>query len=253
MQLGNVKSFKGIGYVCYLDILGFSQDIESNWNSVGENPLEKLLSIKAALPVLDELPSEEAMQSSKVRRYACRVNTISDSITIVFGLEPKPIVGDMILGLEALLANLREVWSTAIKLGYTLRGAIEFGDIYWDENELIGPAFISAYRLESEVARVSRVIVSSKLNKVLADLKDHQGDITNHLIANFRKDVDGYVIVSPYLLASSVEERKLLIANLQSMSKRTSSPIISEKYASLISILSEQEQVSIEHDQLGKY
>ncbi|MDC1512883.1 hypothetical protein N8456_02140 [Porticoccaceae bacterium] len=252
MQLGNVKSFKGIGYVCYLDILGFSQDIESNWNSVDENPLEKLLAIKAAMPVLD-FPNEESVGSSAVRSYACRVNTISDSITIAFGFEPKLIVGDLILGLEALLANLREVWSTAIKLGYTLRGAIEFGDIYWDENELIGPAFISAYRLESEVARVSRVIVSSKLNKVLADLINHQGDITSHLIANFRKDVDGYVIVSPYLLASSVDERKLLVANLQSMAKRTSSPIISEKYASLISILSELEHVSIGHDQLGKY
>lgn len=253
MLLGNVQSFKGVGYVCFLDILGFSQDIESNWKAVDSNPLDKLLAIKAAMPVLDE-ESAESMQSSGWRSYVCRVNTVSDSITIAFGLEPKLIIGDMILGLEALLANVREVWSTAIELGYTLRGAIEFGDIYWDENELIGPAFISAYRLESEVARVSRVIVSSKLNKVLADIvTDHPGDITDHLIANFRKDVDGYVIVNPYLLAPSTKERQLLVTNLRDMAKAAPAPLIKEKYASLISMLSEQEQLSIDPDQLGAY
>jgi len=51
MLLGNVKSFKGVGYVCFLDILGFSQDIESNWKAVDSNPLDKLLAIKAAMPV----------------------------------------------------------------------------------------------------------------------------------------------------------------------------------------------------------
>ncbi len=177
MQLGNVEHFKGSGYVCFLDILGFSQDILANWKAVESNPLEKLLAIKAALPVLDA-EDEELPPESSVRSYVCRVNTVSDSITIAFGLEPKLIIGDMALGLEALVANIREVWRAAIERGYTLRGAIDFGDIYWDQNELIGPAFINAYRLESEVARVSRVVISSKLNKVLSDLAiRYPGDI----------------------------------------------------------------------------
>ena len=90
MQLGNVEHFKGMGYVCFLDILGFSQDILANWNAVESNPLEKLLAIKASLPVLD-MEDEEVPLESSVRSYVCRVNTVSDSITIAFGLEPKLI------------------------------------------------------------------------------------------------------------------------------------------------------------------
>lgn len=251
MKLGNIEHFKGTGYVCFLDILGFSQDIIANWKAVESNPLEKLLAIKAALPVVyaegDDIPEE-----SSVRSYVCRVNTVSDSITIAFGLEPKLIIGDMALGLEALVANIREVWRAAIERGYTLRGAIDFGDIYWDKNELIGPAFINAYRLESEVARVSRVIVSSELNKVLANLAARNpSELSDHLIANFRKDVDGYVVVDPYKLGNSDDERKLLTSKLNKMASKVSSPLLREKYAPLISMLSES--VPIKHDQLGAY
>jgi len=152
------------------------------------------------------------------------------------------------------LANISEVWATAIRYGYTLRGAIEFGDIYWDENELVGPAFISAYRLESEVARVSRIIVSSKLDTVLSDLAtDHPGDITDHLIANFRKDVDGYVIVNPHILGHSDEERESLVESLRSLASNTPNHLIKEKYASLISMLSDKARVSINHHELGVY
>lgn len=251
MQLGNVKNFKGVGYVCFLDILGFSQDILANWKAIESNPLEKLLAIKSALPVLDEEDADIASESP-VRSYVCRVNTVSDSITIAFGLEPKLIIGDMALGLESLVANIREVWRAAIERGYTLRGAIDFGDIYWDQNELIGPAFINAYRLESEIARVSRVVISSKLNKVLADLATkYPSTMTEHLIANFRKDVDGYVIVDPYKIGRSDDDRQMLASTLQSMANNVSNPILKEKYAPLISML--KEKASIDHDQLGAY
>ncbi|MBD1582879.1 hypothetical protein [Pseudoalteromonas sp. S16_S37] len=251
MQLGNVKSFKGVGYVCFLDILGFSQDILENWKAIESNPLEKLLAIKSALPVLSE-EVEEINPESSIRSYVCRVNTVSDSITIAFGLEPKLIIGDMALGLEALVANIREVWRAAIVSGYTLRGAIDIGDIYWDQNELIGPAFINAYRLESEIARVSRVVISSKLNKILADIATrHPSTMTDHLIANFRKDVDGYIIVDPYKICNSDEDRNNLASNLQGMANNVSNPLLKEKYAPLISML--KEKSSIGHDQLGAY
>ena len=46
---------------------------------------------------------------------------------------------------------------------YTLRGAIELGDIYWNEFDTIGPAFLDVYELESKVAKQSRVIVGPVL------------------------------------------------------------------------------------------
>ena len=161
MIFGKNEKFQGKGYVCFIDVLGFSNDILNNWNNPESDPLEKILSIKDKMPIFDE-PKEED-DSDSHRKYVCRVNTVSDSVTICFGYDEDIIVGDMVLGLEAVIGNIAYIWSTFISEGYTIRGSIDFGDIYWDTNELIGPAFINAFRLESEVAKNSRVIISSSV------------------------------------------------------------------------------------------
>jgi len=90
------------------------------------------------------------------------------------------------------------------------------------------------------------------INKVLADLSTrYPGDMIDHLVANFRKDIDGYVVVDPYKLGRSDEERRFLVSGLQRMASAASSPLIKEKYAPLISMLSEN--ATIDHDQLGAY
>ena len=50
MILGNSKKFKGTGYVCFIDVLGFSNDILKNWGNPKSNPLDKILAIKAEMP-----------------------------------------------------------------------------------------------------------------------------------------------------------------------------------------------------------
>ena len=156
MILGNSRQFRGRGYVCFLDILGFSNDVVANWGAGQSDPLEKMLAIKRAMPGFDSVEDDGTPES--VRKYMCRVNTVSDSVTICFGFNNKIIIGDLVLGLEAVLANIAYVWSTFILHGYTVRGGIDFGGIYWDDGDLIGPAFINAYRLEAQVAKNSRGI-----------------------------------------------------------------------------------------------
>ncbi|MCK5186819.1 MAG: hypothetical protein KAR43_06745, partial [Deltaproteobacteria bacterium] len=141
------------------------------------NPLEKILTVKKKIPGFIHF-GEDVDSSSLGSSYTCRVNTISDSFTVCFGFKDNPGLFDLAFGLDVILNNLLYVWSTFIGKGYTIRGAIDYGDIYWDENELIGPAFIRAYHFESEVAKTSRVVVSSNLNKVLKDLFNHQPDGT---------------------------------------------------------------------------
>ena len=46
MILGKNGKFKGKGYVCFIDVLGFSNDIIKNWNNSESDPLKKILSIK---------------------------------------------------------------------------------------------------------------------------------------------------------------------------------------------------------------
>ena len=139
------------------------------------------------------------------------------------------------MGLEAVIGNIAYIWSTFISEGYTIRGAIDYGDIYWDTNELIGPAFINAYRLESEVAKSSRVIVSSDLNCELKNIfVNFESVLTEHLIKRFRKDVDGYIIIAPSLLHDTEEKKTQLIKDLQIMKNKVNSGIIKEKYTALL-------------------
>ena len=252
MILGNIKSFKGAGYVCFIDVLGFSNDILKNWRKKSSNPLEKILSIKRRMPGFNQI--DEADDSITHRTYACRINTISDSVTICFGLNDEIIIGDLALGLEVILSNLLHIWTTFIHNGYTIRGAIDFRDIYWDENELIGPAFINAYRLESEVAKVSRVVVSSNLNKVLRDLINiRRSTMIDHLLRNFRKDIDGYIIVDPKILYRSDKEQRGLIDCLNKIKNELPNGIIREKYSPLINMLGDTVKENLKPEDTGNY
>jgi hypothetical protein len=248
--LGNNKKFKGVGLVSFIDVLGFSNDILKNWNNTLDNPLEKILSIKKDMPINSSIEDDGRRNH---RTYVSRVNTVSDSVTICFGYNEEIIAGDFVLGIESVIANISYVWSTFISKGYTIRGAIDFGDIYWDETELIGPAFINAYKLESEVAKCSRVIISSRLNKNLRNLFDNHERIGDKLLNKFRKDVDGYVIVNPTILYRNNLERVAMIDNLIKMRDAIPSGIIREKYNPLISMLSDDSDVPLKKDGVGRY
>ena len=251
MILGSSKKFKGTGCVCFLDILGFSEDILKNWDATESNPLDKILSIKNEMPTLSDDSDDGSIELHRI--YVSRVSTVSDSVTVCFGYNEKLIVGDLVLGIEALLADVFHIWRTIMGHGYTIRGAIDFGKIYWDENELIGPAFINAYRLESQVAKNSRIIVSTTLNDVLSNLeRRHPSTLTKHLLKNFRKDVDGYIIVNPSKIYRDEPERWHLIDQLMKMRDSLPKGVLREKYNPLISMLSLGD-VSIREGDLGGY
>ncbi len=252
MIFDNTKNFKGVGYVCFIDVLGFSNDILKNWKRKTSNPLEKILSVKKRIPGFTQF--EEDNDSTTLGIYTCRVNTISDSFTICFGFKDNMGFGDLAFGLDVILNNLLYVWSTFIRNGYTIRGAIDYGDIYWDENELIGPALINAYRFESEVAKTSRVVVSSNLNRVLKDLFSIQrSTMIDHLLLKFRKDIDGYIIVDPMTLYKSDSEQKSLIDCLTKMRDDAPIGIVREKYNPLISMLGDKVKEDLKPEDVGNY
>lgn len=92
MILSNSEKFKGTGYVCYIDVLGFSDDIMNNWANQKSNPLEKILSIKGDMPIFSELEVDDI----EGRRYLCRVNSVSDSVIICFGFKDEITVGEIL-------------------------------------------------------------------------------------------------------------------------------------------------------------
>lgn len=247
----NTKNFKGVGYVCYIDLLGFSKDILLNWERKKFNPLKKILTIKNRIPGFTHF--NDNVDSAILGNCTYFVNSISDSITISFGYKETPGFWEIAFGLNVILRNLSYAWSTTILNGYTIRGAIDYGKIYWDQNELIGPAFIKAYHLETEVAKNSRVVISSDLNKTLKELFSQQRNtIIDGLRPKLRKDIDGYIIVNPTILYESELNKKSLIDSLKQM-RDTQEGIIREKYNPLINMLSETEKITLKDSDVGHY
>ena len=66
-------------------------------------------------------------------------------------------MGDFALAFSCLSLNLRFVWDAVVDEGYVIRGAVELDQIFWSDNELIGPALVRAYDLERSCAKTARV------------------------------------------------------------------------------------------------
>jgi hypothetical protein len=98
------------------------------------------------------------------------------------------------------------------------------------------------------------VVVSSDLNKVLGDLmKIERSTMIEHLMRNFRKDIDGYIIVDPKILYKSKEEKKVLIDCLNKIRTELPVGIVREKYNPLLSMLGDADKNALRPEDVGNY
>jgi hypothetical protein len=253
MILGNIEKFKGTGLVAFLDILGFSKEIEEHWDAVENNPLDRLLELKRNLPIYNNNDIDPQISKSKThRRYHCRVQTISDSIVVSFGFDDPLQMGDLVLGTYTFFDTIRVIWNNCLATGYTIRGAVDFGKIYWDEKEIIGPSFITAYKLEVSHAKTSRVILSSNINRNMAQMFAQQATMWDKFVFRFlRKDIDGYIIFNPHELYSGEEEKTELIRQIEGI-RGNAKGLTGEKYSPLLACLQTKNTLFFPAD-LGHY
>lgn len=252
MILGNIEKFNGQGLVAFIDILGFSKEIEDNWGDKTNNPLDKLLQLKSNLPIHSNKDIEKIAPKSMTRTYMCRVQTISDSIVVSFGFNENPIYGDIILGTIAFFDTISVIWRNTLEAGFTVRGAVDYGSIYWDDKEIIGPAFLNAYKLEMNFAKTSRIIVSSVFNRNLAKIFSQATTFWNDKILKvLRKDNDGYIITNPHKLYSGEEDKRHVLGLLEGL--RDKAKLLNkEKYAPILAALN-AEEYNLKKEDLGQY
>lgn len=173
---GNPKTFKGWALVAFIDLLGFSAEVAKSWNDPNNSPLDRLLRIKEAAADIPNAGTAFHAPGTPLfdpKVHKARVHTVSDSIVVSYAL---PSAGDLHHVTKAMTVvsqGVQMAWAAAIREGYTLRGAIDLGEIYWTESETIGPAFNSSYHLESKIAKTSRVILGPVfLENLLSRIND---------------------------------------------------------------------------------
>jgi hypothetical protein len=147
----NIKYEKS--FVAFLDVLGFKELVFS----------------------------KQKMDHKKLEHYFGLINSIINNFQEIEAKEPigSIIISDSIIlsmphlaGGRSLIENFRSlciavglIQQNLAKHNIWLRGAISSGDTYFDSkrNQIVGPAYANAYKLEEEYAKNPRVILDGKL------------------------------------------------------------------------------------------
>ncbi|ERX87785.1 hypothetical protein Q083_03508 [Pseudomonas aeruginosa M8A.4] len=128
----------------FVDFLGFKDLVEK---SVGDNKILNGL-VRAIADA-----TETANIGNKADFHATQ---FSDCLVLSYRLKTADALFEMVNKLSLILVRI-----TA--RGYLIRGGLTYGDLVHTDKELIGPAMIRAYQLESQVAKWPRVILDPEV------------------------------------------------------------------------------------------
>ncbi|GHN01559.1 hypothetical protein WSM22_30480 [Cytophagales bacterium WSM2-2] len=146
----NLKENLKDKFVAYIDVMGFSNLV--NRDSVAD--LESYFI--RVIEVLDKIKVDKGQIESFL---------ISDAIIL--------IAPSGLKGLKDIILATRRIQSALLWKKILLRGAISYGQVFYDkkDNIIVGKGFIKAYLLEQE-AIYPRVIVDPSIIRIIADDKE---------------------------------------------------------------------------------
>jgi hypothetical protein len=174
-------------YIAFVDILGFT-NIVSRMSEEGH----LFVTIRDSLKSLD-------LHSRRFREYRRRLNDKRTRI-VQKGIAPLlPNITDLqmtafsdcyviseIAPAWHVLAAVQTLGASLLKKGILTRGAVVYGDAYHKGRVLFGPEIVEAYKLESEVAKYPRILVTDSVRQAVWGY--HNGLCKGRLL---KQDVDG--------------------------------------------------------------
>jgi hypothetical protein len=193
------NGYKGKAIVAFIDLLGFSNEIKKNFND--PSTLEKIMSVKSAVKLARNTAISNTFfdYDDNVIGEVAYADQIMISDSFVF-IQKVVNTGskDLIMNFLTVVMSVMETWKFCLDQGYTIRGGISFGDVFYNTNEIIGPAFIEAYQLESKVAINSRVLLSNEIKKIFKEnILKLEPVLQDYCYHYFYKDIDGYLTLNP--------------------------------------------------------
>lgn len=140
----------GLSFVAFVDILGFGEMVVADCESAtpGELYLPKL---KSAI--------HEAL--AHAQSVDAKISQFSDSIVVSSPFKADPEA------FSEFLSLVRGFQSLLYKNGMLCRGGVSHGRHFHDETLLFSQALIEAYKLESQIARDPRIIISPETISLL--------------------------------------------------------------------------------------
>lgn len=184
--------------IAFLDILGFKNLINTEEFDKIKEIFQSIMSNKEALIALHIATDGEA----SLERYnevlsATKIHLMSDSIIVAAPNKCKEALAVVIDICSCIQTILYEFESPIF-----LRGAIEIGDFFLDNNVIFGKGLVDAYVAQENYAIYPRIIISAEIveNMIVSMKEDYSG---------LPVDTDGYYYIDTlkrYINCNTKEE-----------------------------------------------
>ncbi len=212
-----IKSIYETRVCAFIDVLGFADAVvESAKDSEQATRLHSALQVIAGTTpawqsegferfvdnwISDQLFGDGApiAHDDLIARYRLlnRGTIFSDSIVLSASPAPVPIWA-MVFKIAALAQNLA-------RLGLLVRGGVATGELFHSTDQVFGPAFVDAYRIESQVAIYPRIVVAPSC---LPQFEAEGPSNGLHLRDYLRTDFDGLShidVFSTHLMSAMID------------------------------------------------
>lgn len=244
--------YEGPGVVCFLDLLGFSHSVKSKW----KNDRKSILGIIDFKKKLIE-STQQAMgagligNQNEITFYTSNFRMISDSIILLTNIPENINSPDYKMRIYSIMHTAMSIWTECLKNGFTLRGGIEYGEVYWDKENVLGPALIDAYSLESKHAKTSRIICGDNFINILANIENRTKPPLDSVHDCLIFDIDGMLCLNPVLLnkyasagrGNEEDGQTRVLEWLKQMMHGVTSEYVKQKYLTLQKIISKPDIV----------
>lgn len=138
-------------YLCYFDILGYRDYIETNPNAHKKYLFALELAIEKAKSIIRE----------NRRYFTINYRTYSDNFML---FSKRLSQTDDIVMLNTLSTIMRKIQiEFLIDFDILLRGSITIGNFYADDQIVFGSGLIRAYELEASIAKFPRIIIDKEV------------------------------------------------------------------------------------------
>lgn len=144
MYIESENKYK-MSVVAFIDILGFTEMIKKS----AESPND-YARIWSALRVM------KRWKKDYKKKYSKTISTTMFSDSIVISNNSDNIMN----ALKNIIEDVMYLQEDLLRHEILCRGGISIGKLYHSKNKMFGPAFLEAYRLESEEAKYPRIVLS---------------------------------------------------------------------------------------------
>jgi hypothetical protein len=168
--------------VSFIDILGFADAIErSATDPVLTEAIHAALRTAPFSSPLHGPPHYPAGMS-----YSPTMKSTNFSDSIVISAERSAA------GLLTIIEMSRAFSCVLLQLGMLARGGVAGGPLIHEDRLIFGPGLVSAYRLESRVAKVARIILDADTMAFARECGRADATVADYLEASLRVDDDGF-------------------------------------------------------------